>query len=111
MIATTADLMEMILRTPEPAATRLKQAWLRLREDDRWIAGETKLPPVEVPATILDAAIIDAEQAKGTHGIRALKHQLAVTAKARYGKAEAGGLGSGCEQIYVLPLAKEGGIS
>lgn len=36
-LATTADLVEAILRTPEPGRTRLWQAWRRLREYDRAI--------------------------------------------------------------------------
>ncbi len=75
VIATTADLMEMILRTPEPGATRLRQAWLRLREVDRWLAEDS---------TSLSITAATVESGKG---VRALKHKLAMDAKARYGKA------------------------
>ena len=66
----------MIMRTPEPGATRLRQAWLRLRERDRQLAAEIATLPVEIPS---------AEPAKG---IKALKHKLAIEAKARYGNTK-----------------------
>ncbi len=101
VIVTTADLMEVILRTPEPGATRLRSAWLRLREDDRLINAEGAGRPMEVPPTV-----IVAEQAKG---IKALKHQLAVTAKARYSRASAAAVALGVSRYTFYRWLREAG--
>ncbi len=85
MIATTADLMEMILRTPEPSATRLRQAWLRLRETDRWLAGEFTSLPTTPRYSGRDGVLV--AEVGSDKGVRVLKHKLAMDAKARYGKA------------------------
>ncbi len=95
----------MILHTPEPGATRLKQAWLRLREDDRRSADETALPPMEILAMIVEP--VRAKGAKSVKAVRILKHQLAMDAKARYGKAADAALALGVSRYTFYRWLKK----
>ncbi len=85
MLATTADLMEMLLRTPEPGATRLRQAWLRLREYDRATADKFASLPISIP--------------QPNKGVRVLKHKLAIEAKMRYGEAKVAAVALGVSRF------------
>jgi len=95
-IVNTADLLEAILTLPEPYRTNFRRAWLRLRERNRRIAKET-----------LHIAVLATDVSAEPKGVKALKHELAMTAKARYGKAGDAALALGVSRYTFYRWRKE----